>query len=101
MTCLAASEVHSLIVSGSHDLTCILWDMEELSYITQLAGHTTSISALAINELTVSSVISNCFSHFFFLLAHSCHVITLHSSQHQEGRILNVDSMHILFFVQG
>lgn len=66
MTCLAASEVHSLIVSGSHDLTCILWDMEELSYITQLAGHTTSISALAINELTVSSVISNCFSHFFF-----------------------------------
>lgn len=43
-----------MIVSGSRDLTCILWDMEELSYITQLAGHTTSVSALAINELTVS-----------------------------------------------
>lgn len=54
VTCLAVSEVHSLIVSGSRDLTCILWDMEELSYITQLAGHTTSISALAINDLTVS-----------------------------------------------
>ncbi|TKS85544.1 WD repeat- and FYVE domain-containing protein 4 [Collichthys lucidus] len=52
VTCLAVSEVHSMIVSGSRDLTCILWDMEELSYITQLAGHTTSISALAINELT-------------------------------------------------
>ncbi|XP_076599423.1 WD repeat- and FYVE domain-containing protein 4 isoform X1 [Chaetodon auriga] len=52
VTCLAVSEVHSLIVSGSRDLTCILWDMEELSYITQLTGHTTSISALAINELT-------------------------------------------------
>ncbi|XP_051272681.1 WD repeat- and FYVE domain-containing protein 4 isoform X4 [Dicentrarchus labrax] len=52
VTCLAVSEVHSMIVSGSHDLTCILWDMEELSYITQLAGHTTSISALAINDLT-------------------------------------------------
>uniref|UniRef100_A0A3P9HCE7 WDFY family member 4 n=1 Tax=Oryzias latipes TaxID=8090 RepID=A0A3P9HCE7_ORYLA len=52
VTCLAASEVHSLIVSGSRDLTCILWDMEELSYITQLAGHPTSISALAINEKT-------------------------------------------------
>ncbi|XP_069395233.1 WD repeat- and FYVE domain-containing protein 4 isoform X2 [Paralichthys olivaceus] len=52
VTCLAVSEVHSLIVSGSCDLTCILWDMEELSYITQLAGHTTSISALAINDLT-------------------------------------------------
>ncbi len=56
VTCLAVSEVHSMIVSGSRDLTCILWDMEELSYITQLAGHTTSISALAINELTVSSL---------------------------------------------
>ncbi len=54
VTCLAVSEVHSLIVSGSRDLTCILWDMEELSYITQLAGHTTAVSALAINELTVS-----------------------------------------------
>ncbi|XP_035461782.2 WD repeat- and FYVE domain-containing protein 4 isoform X3 [Scophthalmus maximus] len=52
VTCLAVSEVHSLIVSGSRDLTCILWDMEELCYITQLAGHTTSICALAINELT-------------------------------------------------
>ncbi|XP_026164856.1 WD repeat- and FYVE domain-containing protein 4 isoform X1 [Mastacembelus armatus] len=52
VTCLAASEVHSIIVSGSRDLTCILWDMEELSYITQLTGHTASVSALAVNELT-------------------------------------------------
>lgn len=58
MTCLAVSEVHSMIVSGSRDLTCIVWDIEELSYITQLAGHTTGISALAINELTVSLIIS-------------------------------------------
>ncbi|XP_033955876.1 WD repeat- and FYVE domain-containing protein 4 isoform X1 [Pseudochaenichthys georgianus] len=52
VTCLDVSEVHSMIVSGSRDLTCILWDMEELSYVTQLAGHSSSISALAINELT-------------------------------------------------
>lgn len=52
VTCLAVSEGHSLIVSGSRDLTCILWDLEELSYVTQLAGHTSSISALAINDLT-------------------------------------------------
>ncbi|XP_028324426.1 WD repeat- and FYVE domain-containing protein 4 isoform X3 [Gouania willdenowi] len=52
VTCLAVSEVHGIIVSGSSDLTCILWDMEDLSYITQLAGHETSISALAINDLT-------------------------------------------------
>ncbi|XP_068597101.1 WD repeat- and FYVE domain-containing protein 4 [Brachionichthys hirsutus] len=52
VTCLAVSEVHNMIVSGSSDLTCILWDMEELSYITQLVGHITNISALAINDLT-------------------------------------------------
>lgn len=56
VTCLAASELHNVIVSGSCDLTCILWDMEELSYITQLSGHTASISSLAINDLTVSSL---------------------------------------------
>ncbi|XP_051935449.1 WD repeat- and FYVE domain-containing protein 4 isoform X1 [Hippocampus zosterae] len=52
VTCMTASEALSLIVSGSSDLTCILWDLEELSYITQLVGHTSSISAVAINELT-------------------------------------------------
>ncbi|KAM3862933.1 LOW QUALITY PROTEIN: WD repeat- and FYVE domain-containing protein 4 [Diretmus argenteus] len=52
VTCLTVSEVHGVIVSGSRDLTCILWDLEDLSYITQLAGHRASITALAINELT-------------------------------------------------
>ncbi|XP_076019917.1 WD repeat- and FYVE domain-containing protein 4 isoform X2 [Genypterus blacodes] len=52
VSCLAVSEVHSVIVSGSRDLTCILWDLEELSYITQLAGHAAAISALAVNDLT-------------------------------------------------
>ncbi|XP_054655209.1 WD repeat- and FYVE domain-containing protein 4 isoform X2 [Dunckerocampus dactyliophorus] len=52
VTCLTASEVHSLVVSGSRDLTCILWDLEELSYVTQLVGHTSSVCAVAINDLT-------------------------------------------------
>ncbi|XP_061140965.1 WD repeat- and FYVE domain-containing protein 4 isoform X1 [Syngnathus typhle] len=52
VTCMTASEVHNLVVSGSGDLTCILWDLEELSYITQLVGHTSSIYAVAINDLT-------------------------------------------------
>ncbi|XP_030011898.1 WD repeat- and FYVE domain-containing protein 4 [Sphaeramia orbicularis] len=52
VTCLAVSEVHNMLVSGSRDLTCILWDLEELSYITQLAGHKSSVSALATNDLT-------------------------------------------------
>ncbi|KAJ0067163.1 hypothetical protein NL108_012881, partial [Boleophthalmus pectinirostris] len=52
VTCLAVSEVHNMLLSGSRDYTCILWDLEELSYITQLTGHTRSVSAIAINELT-------------------------------------------------
>lgn len=58
VTCLAVSEVHSIIVSGSRDLTCILWDLEELSYITQLTGHAAAVSALAFNDITVSSALS-------------------------------------------
>ncbi|XP_077351149.1 WD repeat- and FYVE domain-containing protein 4 isoform X2 [Festucalex cinctus] len=65
VTCLAASEVHSLVVSGSSDLTCILWDLEELSYITQLVGHTSSICAVAINDLT--GEIASCAGHVLYL----------------------------------
>ncbi|XP_072293692.1 WD repeat- and FYVE domain-containing protein 4 [Eucyclogobius newberryi] len=52
VTCLAVSEVHNILVSGSRDFTCILWDLEELNYVTQLTRHTSSVSAIAINELT-------------------------------------------------
>uniref|UniRef100_A0AAY5EMX6 DUF4704 domain-containing protein n=1 Tax=Electrophorus electricus TaxID=8005 RepID=A0AAY5EMX6_ELEEL len=52
VTCVVASEAHSVIISGSQDQTCILWDLEELSYITQLPAHSSGVSALAINDLT-------------------------------------------------
>lgn len=70
-----------MIVSGSRDLTCILWDMEELSYVTQLAGHSSSISALAINELTVSPPIESPF--LVILYSHSTFSSVLcHCSAH-------------------
>uniref|UniRef100_A0A8C9VMZ5 Uncharacterized protein n=1 Tax=Scleropages formosus TaxID=113540 RepID=A0A8C9VMZ5_SCLFO len=46
VTCLVASEAHSIIVSGSRDRTCILWDLEDLSYITQLPGHNAALTSL-------------------------------------------------------
>ncbi|KAI4877629.1 hypothetical protein NFI96_022988 [Prochilodus magdalenae] len=52
VTCVVASEAYSVIISGSKDQTCILWDLEELSYITQLPAHSSAVSALAINDLT-------------------------------------------------
>ncbi|XP_066534651.1 WD repeat- and FYVE domain-containing protein 4 [Hoplias malabaricus] len=52
VTCVVVSEAHSVIISGSQDQTCILWDLEELSYITQLPTHSSNVTALAINDLT-------------------------------------------------
>ncbi|XP_010219139.1 PREDICTED: LOW QUALITY PROTEIN: WD repeat- and FYVE domain-containing protein 4 [Tinamus guttatus] len=52
VTCLAASVTYSIIVSGSDDKTCIIWDLNQLTYIIQLPAHGTSISAVAINDST-------------------------------------------------
>lgn len=55
VTCLTASLAYHIIVSGSRDRTCIIWDLNKLSFLTQLRGHRAPVSALCINELTVRS----------------------------------------------
>ncbi|KAG8134353.1 hypothetical protein E2320_007466, partial [Naja naja] len=52
VTCLTASLAYHIIVSGSCDRTCIIWDLNKLSFVTQLRGHRAPVSALCINELT-------------------------------------------------
>ncbi|XP_025070807.1 WD repeat and FYVE domain-containing protein 3 isoform X7 [Alligator sinensis] len=52
VTCLTASIAYHIIVSGSRDRTCIIWDLNKLSFLTQLRGHWAPVSALCINELT-------------------------------------------------
>ncbi|CAL1540510.1 unnamed protein product [Lymnaea stagnalis] len=52
VTCLTSSAAYSLIVSGSRDRTCILWDMSRLAYVHQLRGHVAPVAAVAINDLT-------------------------------------------------
>ncbi|XP_015271110.1 PREDICTED: WD repeat and FYVE domain-containing protein 3 [Gekko japonicus] len=52
VTCLTASLAYHIIVSGSRDRTCIIWDLNKLSFVTQLRGHRAPVSALCINELT-------------------------------------------------
>ncbi|XP_059163899.1 WD repeat and FYVE domain-containing protein 3-like isoform X2 [Physella acuta] len=52
VTCLTSSAAYSLIVSGSRDKTCILWDLSRLVYVHQLRGHVAPVAAVAINELT-------------------------------------------------
>lgn len=52
VTCLAVSTAYNLIVSGSEDLTCIVWDLSKLTYVRQLSPHAAAITAIAINDLT-------------------------------------------------
>uniref|UniRef100_A0A8C4ZMQ7 WD repeat and FYVE domain containing 3 n=1 Tax=Gadus morhua TaxID=8049 RepID=A0A8C4ZMQ7_GADMO len=52
VTCLMASSSYHMVVSGSRDRTCIIWDLNKLAFVTQLRGHRAPVSALCINELT-------------------------------------------------
>ncbi|TEA39142.1 hypothetical protein DBR06_SOUSAS13510053 [Sousa chinensis] len=58
VTCLAASATFSLLVSGSQDCSCILWDLDHLSRVACLPTHRESISAVAISD--VSGTIVSC-----------------------------------------
>ncbi|EFB21793.1 hypothetical protein PANDA_016914 [Ailuropoda melanoleuca] len=52
VTCLAASVAFSLLVSGSQDCTCILWDLDHLTHVARLPTHREGISALAISDVS-------------------------------------------------
>ncbi|XP_068053666.1 WD repeat- and FYVE domain-containing protein 4 isoform X1 [Anomalospiza imberbis] len=52
VTCLAASVSYSIFVSGSDDRTCIIWDLNQLTFITQLPAHQESLRSVAINNST-------------------------------------------------
>ncbi|XP_076980769.1 WD repeat- and FYVE domain-containing protein 4 isoform X3 [Tamandua tetradactyla] len=58
VTCLAASVAFSLLVSGSQDRTCILWDLDHLAHVARLPPHCEGISALAISD--ISGTIVSC-----------------------------------------
>ncbi|XP_074152220.1 WD repeat- and FYVE domain-containing protein 4 [Sminthopsis crassicaudata] len=64
VTCLAASMTYSLLVSGSCDRTCILWDLDHLMHVTQLPTHRASISAVAISDST-GDIISCAGTHLY------------------------------------
>lgn len=55
ITCLALSRAFSVLVSGSEDRTCIVWDINRLRYVRQLprsTGHDAPIASIAINDST-------------------------------------------------
>ncbi|XP_069467262.1 WD repeat- and FYVE domain-containing protein 4 isoform X2 [Ambystoma mexicanum] len=68
VTCLAASLPYGVLVSGSSDHTCIIWDLDLLTYVCQLPGHPAKISALAISDAS---------GHIFSCTRSSLHLWTI------------------------
>lgn len=87
VTCLVASEAHSMIISGSLDQTCILWDLEDLSYITQLPEHSSAVSALAINDLT-GEIVSCAGTHLYLWTMKGQLLASINTYYEPEGNIL-------------
>lgn len=56
VTCLTTSPAYNVIVTGSRDRTCIIWDMSRLIYVHQLRGHVAPVAAVCVNDLTVSNL---------------------------------------------
>lgn len=75
VTCLASNQSYSLLVSGSRDRTCIVWDLNKFTFVRQLGSaceddeqqlvHNGPISAITINELTGD--IATCASSFLYV----------------------------------
>ena len=54
VTCLSSAPGFSLLVSGSRDRTCIIWDLPRMVFVRPLRGHVVPVAAICVNELTVS-----------------------------------------------
>lgn len=49
---VAISVAYSIIVSGSEDKSCIVWDLNRLEYVRQLGRHEDGVRVVAINDAT-------------------------------------------------
>lgn len=87
VTCLATSLTYSVVISGSLDRTCIIWDYNRLNYITQLPEHNAGLSAVAINDLTGD--IASCAGPFLYLWTIKGQLVfSINTSCGPEGDIL-------------
>ncbi|CAG8730285.1 5378_t:CDS:2, partial [Dentiscutata heterogama] len=43
INCVTNSRSYSIIISGSDDKTCIIWDLNRMKYVRQLQGHETGV----------------------------------------------------------
>lgn len=58
VTCMAVSNQYHMLVTGSRDHSCIIWDINRWSFVRQLPNHYGAVSCICINELTVNFVLT-------------------------------------------
>ncbi|XP_077999760.1 WD repeat and FYVE domain-containing protein 3-like [Glandiceps talaboti] len=87
VTCLAASTSYSIIVSGSRDKTCMVWDLNKLVFVRQLREHAAPVAAIAINNTTGDIV--TCAGTFLYIWSINGDVIaSVNTSTGREQQIL-------------
>jgi len=52
ITCMAVSNNFHMLITGSRDQTCIIWDINRWMFVRQLPNHISAVSCICINELT-------------------------------------------------
>ncbi|XP_009676148.2 WD repeat- and FYVE domain-containing protein 4 isoform X3 [Struthio camelus] len=87
VTCLAASVTYSIIVSGSDDKTCIVWDLNRLTFITQLPAHGASLSAVVINDST-GDIVSCAGSSLCLWTVNGQPLVSINTACNLESRIV-------------
>ena len=60
ITCMAVSNSYHMLVTGSRDRSCIIWDTNRWTYVRQLSGHCGAVSAVCINDLTGDIATASC-----------------------------------------
>ena len=50
ISALYVCKAYSVLVSGSHDHTCIIWDLNRLTYVNSISDHQHPVHTLTVSE---------------------------------------------------
>ncbi|XP_067828723.1 WD repeat- and FYVE domain-containing protein 4 [Heptranchias perlo] len=87
VTCLVVSLSYNVIVSGSRDRTCIVWDFNTLTYVSQLQDHKATVSAVSINDLT-GDIVSCAGTHLYLWTINGQAITSINTSSEPTDEIL-------------
>eukprot|EP01028_Stygiella_incarcerata_P010866 TRINITY_DN5892_c0_g1_i1.p1 TRINITY_DN5892_c0_g1~~TRINITY_DN5892_c0_g1_i1.p1 ORF type:complete len:3232 (-),score=682.69 TRINITY_DN5892_c0_g1_i1:191-9886(-) len=89
ITCLYLSSTYNVMISGSQDLTCILWDMNRMSYVRDLTGYPCPPSVVLMNDIT-GDIFVAAGNHLFVYDVNGSPILRKTTSRFQSERILSM-----------